>query len=97
MSKSLFQRAGLLAATTLTALTLIACGGDSSAPVATNIVATKDLGITISAGTTDAAAIVAELTKAPYTFNKDIMLNGATYTQPVTITVSGTTASSLRY
>lgn len=97
MSNPLFRRFGLLAATAFTALTLTACGGDSSAPVATNIVATKDLGITISAGTTDAAAIVAELTKAPYTFNKDIVLNTATYTQPVTITVTGSSATNLKF
>jgi hypothetical protein len=97
MSKSLIQRAGLLAVTALTAATLVACGGDSSAPLATKIVATKDLGITISAGTTEAAAIVAELTKAPYTFNKDIVLNSATYTQPVTITVTGSSATNLKF
>jgi hypothetical protein len=95
MSKPLFQRLGLFAATALTAATLVACGGDSSAPA--KVVATQDLGIEIKDGTAQAAAIVAELTKAPYTFKKDITLNGAVYIQPVTITVTGTTKDNLRF
>jgi hypothetical protein len=95
MSKPLFQRLGLLAATAITAVTLVACGGDSSAPA--KVVATSDLGITIDAASTNKAAILSTLTKAPYTFNNNITLKGVTYLQPVKITVSGTDVASMTF
>jgi hypothetical protein len=94
MSKTLFQRLGLLAATAITAVTLVACGGDSSTPA--KVVATSDLGITIDSSA-NGAAIVSSLTKAPFTFNKNIVLDGVTYYQPVKITVSGTDVASMTY
>jgi hypothetical protein len=95
MSKPLFQRLGLLAATAITAVTLVACGGDSSAPA--KVVATSDLGITIDAASTNKAAILSTLTKAPYTFNNNITLKGVTYLQPVKITVSGSDVASMTF
>jgi hypothetical protein len=95
MSKSLFQRLGLLAATALTAVTLVACGGDSSAPA--KKVATSDLNITIASGTTQEAAIISALTAAPYTFTNNLTVGGVTYQQPVKITVTGTGLADLKY
>jgi hypothetical protein len=95
MSKPLFQRLGLFAATALTAATLVACGGDSSTPA--KKVATSDLGITIAAGTTQEAAIIAALKAAPYTFTNNLTVGGVTYQQPVKITVTGTALADLKY
>jgi hypothetical protein len=95
MSKTLFQRLGLMAATAITAVALVACGGDSSAPA--KKVATSDLGITIAAGTTQEAAIISALKAAPYTFTNNLVIGGVTYQQPVKITVTGTTLADLKY
>lgn len=98
MSPTLFQRLGLLAATAVTAVTLVACGGGgggSTEPA--KKVATSDLDITIAAGTTQEAAIIKALTATPYTFNDDIVIAGVTYQQPVKITVTGATLADLKY
>lgn len=95
IQKSLFQRLGLLAATAVTAVSLVACGGDSSTPA--QKVATSDLGITIASGTTQEAAIISALKAAPYTFTNNLTVGGVTYQQPVKITVTGTTLADLKY
>jgi hypothetical protein len=96
MSKPLFQRLGLLAATAITAVALVACGGDSSAPAA-KVVALSDLNLAINQ--TNKAAAYALLTSSTSGFDypSGVTLGGTAFPAPVNIKVSGTDADNMNF
>lgn len=95
MSKSLFQRLGLLAATALTAVTLVACGGGSSAP--TKVVALADLNLPINTSNKAAAFEMLTAAKDGYTFANGLTLGANTVPGPVKITLGGADADNMTY
>ncbi|WP_291015244.1 hypothetical protein [Hydrogenophaga sp.] len=90
MSKSLFQRAGLLAAMALAAATLVACGGgsDSSTTAAAKVVALSDLNLPINTANKQAAFELLTAAKDGFTFTDDLTLVDNTTVPPTTETFS---------
>jgi hypothetical protein len=97
MSKPLFQRLGLLAATAITAVALVACGGDSSAPAAAKVVALSDLNLAINQ--TNKASAFALLTSSTSGFDypSGVTLGGTAFPAPVNIKVGGTDADNMTF
>lgn len=108
MSQTLFQRLGLLAATAVTAVTLVACGGGgggSSEPAATQVVALSDLNLPINTANKQAAFELLTEATSGFTFTSDLTLTDntttpattQTFAKDVVITVGGSTPDTMTF
>lgn len=104
MFSPVFKRFGLLAATAVTAVTLIACGGGGSdAPV--RVVALSDLNLPINTTNKEAAFELLTAAKDGFTFTEDLALvdnstvppTTQTFAKDVKITVGGTSPDNMTF
>lgn len=96
MSQPLFKRFGLLAATAITAVTLIACGGGgSAAPV--KVVALSDLKLDVNPANKQLAFELLTAATSGYTFTSGLTLGGNNIPGPVQITLGGKDADNMTY